>query len=234
MRSLSVTAAIGLCVLVQSAAAQGRQLPESVNCERDPIRPDEVWEQTEAHCLGLLPGIAARAGDILRLKLDSGETRTFQNVQKGCDSEPFVFEQCFVFTLEAFFQIANSFVVHKGYMECGYYILVDRQTGAELKLDTMPVYSPGGSWLVSVNADELCGRPYDIAIWSAASPPQPEFQYAQAKDQPYEVWEFIAWDGEDGIKLKAQVFDGKGGAETYHAEAVRTAQGWQLKRPWVK
>jgi hypothetical protein len=228
-----IAAVFGLCLLAPSAGAQSRQLPESVNCERDPFRPGEVWEQTEAHCLGLLPDIASRTGDTLRLTLDSGETRTFENVKEGCDSDPFVFERCFLFELEAYFQIGNSFVVHKGYMECGYYILIDRQTGEELNLDTMPIYSPGGLWFVSVNANELCGRPYDVAIWSAASPPQPEFQYAQAKDGPYENREFVAWDGEDRIKLRASLWDGKD-AQTYDTDAVRTMQGWQVKRPWAK
>jgi hypothetical protein len=238
MRNLTVAAAFGLCVLTQSVAAQGRQLPESVNCERDPIRPGEVWERTEAHCLGLLPDIAARTGNTLRLTLDSGETRNFQNVKEGCDADPFVYERCFAFELEAYFQIGNSFVVHKGYMECGTYILIDRQTGGELNLDTMPIYSPQGSWFVSVNADDLCGRPYDVAIWSAASPPQPEFQYAQAKQAqqvkgvPYETWEFVAWDGEDRIKLRVFLWDGSN-EQTFDTEAIRTVQGWQVKRPWA-
>jgi hypothetical protein len=231
MRTL-IVAAIGLCLMALACAAQSPRLPESVNCERDPMRPDEVWERTEAHCLGLLPEIAERNGKELRLTLDNGEAKTFQDVEEGCGPEKFVFERCFVYQLEAYFRIGNSFVVYHGYMECGYYILVDRRSGEEIKLDAMPIYSPNGTWFVSVNDSELCDRPYDVAIWSAASPPQPEFRYAQAKGGPSETWEFVAWDGEDRIKLRASLWDGKDW-QTHDTEAVRTMRGWQLKRPWV-
>jgi hypothetical protein len=235
MRKL-IAAAIGLCLAASAVAAQGRQLPESVNCERDPMHPDEVWERTEAHCLGLLPEIAQRTGDELRLILDNGEAKTFKDVEEGCAPKNFVFESCFVFRLEAYVRIGNSFVVYKGYMECGYYILVDRRSGEEVELESMPEYSPAGTWFVSVNASELCTRPYDVAIWSTATnPPAQAWEYAQAPGGvTNEAFEFVRWDGEDRIELRAYVYDGKGGSQQYDTEAVRTMQGWQVRRPWAQ
>jgi hypothetical protein len=144
------------------------------------------------------------------------------------------FEKCFVFRLQAYSRIGNSFSIRLSYSECGHFILVDRRNGEEIVLDTMPLYSPRGTWFVSANDSEACDRPYDIAIWSAGvSPAKREWDYVHASGGPYEAWEFLGWDGETAIKLRALVSDGKGGSQTYDTEAVYTTDGWELRRPWA-
>jgi hypothetical protein len=228
-----IAALITLCLMAGGAAEQVWQRPESVNCARNDRYPDKFWEETEAHCLEVLKTIAVRKGDVLQLTLEDGSTRSFKDVTEGCEPTSFVFEKCYVFRLQAYSRIGNSFTVSASFMECGHYLVVDRR-GGETLLDTMPVYSPLGTRFISVNASELCDRPYDVAIWSTdVSPPKREWEYAHANGGPYEVWEFLGWDGETTIRLRATVFDGKGGAQTYDTEAVHTAEGWRLARPWM-
>jgi hypothetical protein len=234
MRNL-VVAAISLGLMAQAAAAQTTQAPLSVDCSPRGTRSQPIWEETEAHCLGLLGGIAERTRGVLRLKMENGEPKSFEDVREGCESEPFVFEKCFVFRLLAYSQEGGSFLVNHAYSECGAIVMISRRTGEELRLPVMPTYSPNTKRLVAVDPDELCGRQYDIAIWSTVTAlPTLEWQYNHSQDGPYEVWDFVRWDGDDRIELRAQMFDGKGGAVTYDTEAIRTAQGWQLTRPWVK
>ena len=222
---------IGLALAAGTAIAQKRKLPESATCELSTTPQKPAWEQTETYCLKVLEGLVVRKGGALRLILENGATKAFSDVTDGCDE--YVFEKCAFFRLHEYSRVANSFSVRVSYLECGNFIVVDRRSGKEILLYEMPIFSPKGTWFVSVNASEACDRPDDIGIWSSAvSPPKPEWQYAHPHGR-YESWEFIGWDGETTIKLRATVFDGNGLPKTFDTEAVYTTDGWELDRPWA-
>ena len=113
-------------------------------------------------------------------------------------------------------------------------MLVSGTAGGEFELSTAPHYSPTGRRIVAVDANEMNERPHDIIVMSSSShPPKVEYQYTTPEGDKYELWSFVGWEGDNRIKLRAEVHDGRGGVAKHNTEAVLTAKGWQLKRPWV-
>lgn len=191
-------------------------------------------EKAEAECLASLKGIAERKGDDLHLKLKNGQFKILKNITSGCPPAAFDRMKCLHLRLIAHHARSGAFLVDVSYHEGGRVLLVSGTTGAETELSAAPHYSPGGKRLVVVDATELGDRPHDIMILSAESdPPRVEWQYSTPKGQPYEAWEFVAWNGDDRIRLRAEVHKG-GGVTRRDTEAIRTSAGWQLKRPWAR
>lgn len=194
-------------------------LPEPIRCEK------------EADCLSQLKGIARRTGDVLRVKLENGKTKTYKSDRKSCDSMTDI-DKCIVYDLRVYHPTASAFAIDIGYYEGGAAEVVSIKTGRVLALDTLPQFSPSGRWFVSVSNTEMGDRAYDVGIWSTTSDvPKQELRYSTPKGAPYEYWDFVAWDGDDRIKLKVSVSAGDGSSREFETDAVRTEQGWNLNRP---
>jgi hypothetical protein len=221
------------CVLASaSILASSAAMSETVLVkDNPPIQPiscvsnDDDKTET-ADCLQRFKELATRDGDTLQLNLANGKTKVYKNSnEEGCD--PF---SCAAFHLVAFYPSLRSFLVQNISYECADNELVSLRSGSILKMAaTVPKLSPNGKYLVSVDDDEMCGRAYDLAIWStSADPPALKLKH-QAEDGRYENWTVLGWAGDDRIKLKVLVNNEKT-HEFYDqdAEAVQSEKGWKL------
>lgn len=204
----------------------GMAVPETAFANDDPQSQPILCKMNQnvesAECLQRFQGLATREGDVLRLNLESGKTKTLADLNKGCD--PF---KCLAFHLAAFYPSLQSFLVEAISYECGHYELISRRSGSVVKISAsaIPELSPNGKYLVSVDQSDACDRAYDLAIWSTnTDPPAPGLKYRAKR---YENWSVAGWSGDDRIKLKVWVND-HGESYDQDVEAVRSAQGWKL------
>ncbi|MBC9877438.1 hypothetical protein G8O24_08770 [Bradyrhizobium sp. INPA01-394B] len=179
----------------------------------------------DATCQAKLKGLFERKGDTLILNLDGGTSKAYIGNSAACDGENVDASKCLVFRMLRYFPQSQFYLVEKGLYECGDYLFVSRRTGRETVMSAMPVLSPNGRYLLSIDDSDACERKYDIAVWSMRTdPPELEFNY-QAKQ--YENWELTTWKDDTHIRLKAWI-NGKTSYDQ-EAELVRGAEGWTLK-----
>jgi hypothetical protein len=185
----------------------------------------------EADCLANLEGLAWRTGDALTVRLEGGRIKMFQGDQQACTDHDA--DKCLSYELRAFLPAAHVYVVEWTTYEDRGGAVVSAKTGQSAVLGSLPEFSPKGQTFVSVDNDELNGRDYDVAIFSAGRGVLTEvFRYHTAASDPYEFWEFLGWDGDDRIRLKVTINMGTGGAFLVReTDAVRTGRGWKLNRP---
>jgi hypothetical protein len=212
-----------------SVAAQTTRSPVA-RCS--PTTPST--DQAEAECLPLLKGLAERNGNELRLRLRDGSHKSYESVTSGCEPpEKFDRAKCYHFRLVAFHPDPRAFVVDLSFDEGGRVMIVSGRTGQELELSSRPHYSPSGKWLVSVNSSEVGDHAYDIAVLSSKTDPAKiEWKYSSPEGD-YELWSFVGWDGDDRIKLRAEVRKGSGPVTEHMTTATFTSKGWVLRRPWA-
>jgi hypothetical protein len=209
-RALLACAALAIAT---PGSSQETGLQDAVRCEQ------------ESECLRALKGRAARQGDVLRLKMADGKWKSLRSNKKACEKDDA--SKCVIRELRAYLPSQGIYVVEWTTSGDGGSEVISATTGQTETLDTMPEFSPGGRWFVSVDPDELNERQYDIAIWSVdAGELKNEFSYMRDA-AAYEAWEFKGWDGEDRIKLRVT----RPNAQPVDTEAVHTDAGWRLKRP---
>jgi hypothetical protein len=162
----------------------------------------EVKDNVEdGACQNKLEGLFTRKGDTLTLKLDGGKSKTYVGNRAACDGENVDVSKCLVFVVLKYFPRTQSYLIERGFYECGAYLFVSRRTGSETVMYVIPVLSPNAKYLLSIDQSDACDRKYDIAIWSMQTdPPKLEFKY-EAKQ--YENWEVAAWENDTHIKMKA-------------------------------
>jgi len=212
------------CVLALGVVAPKMALATD-NPQFQPIlcQPDQTDTLVEsAECLERFKGLVTRDGDVLRLNLENGKTKVYVGNRKDCEEGSG--NECVIFRLVAFYPSLQSFMVLKGLFECGYYELVNRQTGGIVEFSTVPEWSPNGKYLVAVDLNDLCDHYYDLAIWSATGPPALELKRHQER---YERWTIAGWAGDDRIKLQVYTNSIEGSYDQ-DVEAVRSWSGWKL------
>lgn len=186
------------------------------------------WVAYEAKCLSELKGLAFRNGHILKLKLENGKFKTFQD--RPCDR--YDSGTCSTYAVAGYRPAQNLFIVEQSYFEDSTFWIVGGRTGDMTGLGgTMPEFSPTGRWLVSVDADDMNGVEYDVEIWSVGLGKLERKLAYSSKGKSYESWEFAGWDGDGRIKLKVASGEHDGVVET---DAVLTEQGWKLNFPEIK
>jgi hypothetical protein len=197
---------------------QGAQAP----AEPTPSEVHATHCDKEATCLADLHGLASRTGDLLKLKLDDGKTRTFRSNPKACDDDA---QNCNVTALVGFMPPLHMFVLRSGGYEIVRYLVVSGRDGKSFDLEAEPRLAPDGRHFVVVAADEMNGWERDVAIYSTASfPPRLEWSYRTEKTDPYSIYSFAGWDGNGRIKLRVS-----GADKETETEVTRTAEGWTLK-----
>jgi hypothetical protein len=179
----------------------------------------------DADCQNKLKGLFTREGDMLTLKLEGGKSKTYFGNRAACDGEHVDVEKCLVFAVLSYFPRTQSYLIERGYYECGAYLFVSRHTGSETVMYSIPVLSPNSKYLLSIDQSDACDRKYDIAIWSIETdPPKLEFKYVAKQ---YENWEVTAWKNDTHMKMKAFI-NGKAPYDQ-EAELVRKNSGWALQ-----
>jgi hypothetical protein len=204
---------LGIPSFVSSAFGQTAPAQLHVACELDVTCKEE------------LKNLLTRKGDALIVRLDGGRSKTYVSNLAACDGENVDFSKCIGFGLLDYFPQTRSYLIAKSYYECGDYLFVSRHTGSETIMSAIPVISPNGKYLLSIDQSDACDRKYDIAIWSVQTdPPKLEFKY-QAKQ--YENWNVTAWEDDTHITIKAWI-NGKTSYDQ-EAELVRSANSWALQ-----
>ncbi|MGJ5029076.1 hypothetical protein ACQR1I_19715 [Bradyrhizobium sp. HKCCYLS2038] len=213
-----------LCIFfgvnLSSSLAFGQTTPN-----QSPISCEIKNNVEDATCQEKLKNLITRNGEKLTLRLDKGKSKTYVSNLAACDGESVDVSKCISFNLLTYFPTLRSFLVSKSYYECGDYLFVSGRTGRETILSALPVISPNGKYLLSIDQNDACERKYDIAIWDLKTdPPKLEFKY-QAKQ--YENWDIVAWEDDAHILVKTWI----NGNPPYDQEAklLRSTNGWELQ-----
>lgn len=159
-----------------------------------------------------------RKGDVLHLRLESGEDATFANPAKSCEDED---EDCIVYVFDSYFEAGRSFVVEALYIEADEFLLVDGRSGEQTAVVARPRADPDGHRFICVRRDEMMG--YAMEMWRlTGSTPTQEWSYAP--DRPLD---FVAWRSADDVELAAVTYTGDG-ETTKPAHLLHDAEGWRL------
>jgi len=181
----------------------------------------------ERDCLQKFSQIAKRGGNVLTLRLSNGKTKTLTDQREACEQHDG--DRCMRYELIAYYPAQRAFVVAQDFYEGGRTILVSSRTGHETELIDEPHYSPSGKWIATVaGCDAYCDNGIDI--WSATDPPKLGLRYRPKKDA-YEHYEFVAWNGDDRLQMRAAMRVGTELRESLSIEAIRTPDGWRLTSP---
>jgi hypothetical protein len=215
--------------LAAPVLAQQREPAAAVHCLRDESKSEDP-AKAEQRCLERLAGLASRNGDQLRLTHEDGRINWFTDQRSACEQHQA--DKCVLHRLVAYYPIQKLFVVERSAYESFDVLVVSRQTGTVTRMDVHPHLSPGGTRLVAAAAIEAWDVENHIAIYYIQrNGLKLEWSYS-AKD--YELWEFVAWDGDETIKLNVTLRTvDRGGAEvlaTQSAVVRRTIFGWQLNK----
>jgi hypothetical protein len=199
---------------------------QSVLDTRTLCSPLEVHEGSpeEKPCLTELADAAKRDGHALTLKLKNGKTKVISDT-KECE-DPEKEGSCVKRRIVGYIG-DRQFIISVEPYECGYELLVNRRTGEEMKLGSLPVLSPNKKRFVVTgsNAGGECDPEHNVAIYSLSSdPPRLEWRFwTSDRNEDYFV---SGWDSENRVLLQWDANDGKKKA----TDLKLTAQGWQLKR----
>jgi len=187
-----------ICALLAGASvAQQLEPPHTVDCTPDKTKADPGPRETERPCLQQLNGLATRSGNLLRITLENGTTKTFKDEREACERNDV--EKCVLHRLTAYYPAQRLFVIEVDAYESFRVIAVHRRSGSVTQLDDYPHLAPGGKRFVTAFSSEAWDVERDIGIYSvAADSLELEWEY---KAQDYEIWNFVAWDGDDGVKL---------------------------------
>jgi hypothetical protein len=179
----------------------------------------------EDECLRVLRGRASRSGDVLRLKLATGETKTYRGDRKACDGDGDG-SKCLVFELAGYRSDIEAYVVSFTYQDGGGAVVLSARTGHEVGLAGVPTFSPDGRWFVCVADSDYPVDEYDVGVWAATpTGATVAFRY-KAKPNSAEEWSLVGWRGSDRIGLRLL----RAGAPEASPELVLTPQGWRLDR----
>ena len=225
-----------LALLLSGSATIAQMLPSAAQgqASRATLPADAIRCVEEADCLWHLKGRVERSGDVLRLKLEDGKTKELASNKKACEEHDT--SQCLVQRLAAYLPTQQFYIVDVEIYESSRTAVVNARTGEEAILHTAPHFSPDGRWFVA--ADESAD--HDVAIWVTIPHPNLSFGPYQVFlhdglgiESPARGWEFLAWEGNNRVRLKVFVFvDGE--TKQVETDAVLTDWGWKLNFPEIK
>ena len=121
---------LGVSLLTGSALGQTAPAQAPILCDiKDNVE--------DTACRNKLKGLFTRNGDTLTLKLDGGKSKTYVGNVAACDSKSIDVEKCLVFRVLGYFPQTQSYLVERGYYECGAYLFVSRHTGSETAMNAI-------------------------------------------------------------------------------------------------
>ena len=217
--ALTLLALAGACSPRDGAVTQ----PSSVG---DMCRPAQ-----EAECIGRSGGLAARDGNVLRLRLEGGKVAEFRSEPSACAEG--IAQKCVVYRLDGYRPTEDLFVVAETRYEGGDHVVVERKGGSRTVVDNhRPHFSPTGTHFVGVMSSEMHEPDRDLAIWSAGGgEPRLVWSHDRAR-QGFAVYEFVAWQGEDAVLLQSTCrATNAGPTRIEQAQIVRKDGAWTLVKP---
>jgi hypothetical protein len=211
------------------AYAMSKHPSQDGRCRGDTGAAD--LDRSEKACLAQLTGIATRQGNALRVKLQNGKSRVYQNRTEGCEQGTSA--DCIDYELTGYFAKHSLLLIQIGYYEGVEWMLVRLDNGKETKIVLPPFYSPHEKWLASACwslGPSGCENGIDIV---AAIPDQTahEWHYRVPDDEDA-FYEFVGWDGDERVKLNVTFNVGATGDQKTLPASVDLLNGvWQLKLP---
>lgn len=185
----------------------------------------------EADCIDKIKPLVARNDRELTITAKEGAN----NVIRFVNQIPSANEEAKVVKheLAAYNVERRIFLIVNYYYEDYDFTLVRADNGEKLDLDDIPDFSPSGERFVCVTKsgggwDRT--RDHDFIIWSIDKDTfRQEFLYKNPPEEHDFEWAFVAWDGENRIKLKATYYDKSAGIDRDNeAEAILTPEGWKV------
>lgn len=213
------------CLLASGCMTRGAPEPEPVTSA------DACHGLAEDACIAATNGDARRKGDLLSLKLASGKDKEYRSMPQACNEG--IHEKCLEYRLWGYRPADGLYVVSMGFTEGGGYLVVDKATGSEARLDNdIPNFSPSGRRFVGVMSSEAHEPELDLAVWSlAAGAPRLEWSHRTVAGK-YALYEFAGWQGEDRVRLKVTYGPTDGGPnKDGEATITRIDDGWALEKP---
>jgi hypothetical protein len=209
---------VGLLVALSAMSPSGtRALPAGEACNG------------EDACIRMYPGHVSRSGDALRIRLDNGRITTLKSTPKVCAGGNY--DGCMIQTLVAYRPVEGLYVVDVGFLEGGRTEVFARADGRSVSVNnTAPEFSLSGRLFVAVESSEAYDmQDRDLSIWSTGKG-VPALVWSHKPGDGYEIFEFVAWEGEDRVKLRATFgTDEKGTLKEGTAAVVRGPGGWKLE-----
>jgi hypothetical protein len=176
----------------------------------------------EAKCLEQLHGLASRNGDVLSLRLENGDTKTYEDDSAACNHAG---ESCSQTWLIGYLPSHQLFVLCNQGLQVRHCSLISRRDGDAATLEAQPHFSPDGNRFVVVAADDSNGI-NDVIIFNSGSFP-PLREWIHVPKQPTTTYAFLRWDGNNQVRLRESI--GKGD----HTDIAlsHTVDGWKLTGP---
>ncbi len=151
----------------------------------------------EKQCILRTKSFARRRGNELRLTFRNGTTRAYKDNQSPKACEQGSYESCKQYVLYDFFPEHELFLINIEYYESPEWRLVRQLKGNEETIVAPPRYSSSKKWLASVDWNEFDDRNNGIDIVPAMfNTVDRSFHY---RPKEYELWQFVAWDGDDRL-----------------------------------
>jgi hypothetical protein len=225
---LIILVGLATILLGGTVLAQPRELAGQVHCESTGKGEDSL--QLERLCLAQLGTVATRSGADLRLKLENGTSKTFTDERQACEQQNPA--KCLEYRLAAYYSVPKLFVIEQLAYESSRVMVVNGRNGSIARMDVHPHLAPGGKRLVMAAAIEAWDVEKEIAVY-AVQKDKIELEWSY-KAQEYEMWSFVAWEGDDRIKLQVELWtvgrNGERALTKQPAELRRTNAGWSLKK----
>ena len=177
-----------LCTAVQSSEI-ARQLEQCHRMDRDHTR--DCSEELESRILSKPASQAAHRGTLLTIRTRA-HVVTFKD-------RPKAETRTIVHTYLGLLHDLGYHVVFRRFWEGDGFVLVSDLSSKRFPMSAVPHASPKAQRVVSVSASEAY-NPNEIVIWRV-TPKRltQEFQYAPHE---YALYKFLAWEGEDIIRLE--------------------------------
>ncbi|GLH81677.1 hypothetical protein SSBR45G_65860 [Bradyrhizobium sp. SSBR45G] len=212
------------------AAQTGAATAPSV-CSK--IGEDGAGER-EAACLRELRGRVSRTGEVLSIRLETGQLKTYRNDQKSCDNDDA--QHCIHHVLLGYHPESRVYAIGMSYYEGSSVQLLSARTGATLGMRGVPHFTPDGTRFVVIDNDYAYGGEDDLAIGSFANGELSMDWHYRSENGPRE-WRFERWTDNDHVAL--QVFPADSGKkcplDDCKAFLVRFGSSWMVRPsplPW--
>jgi hypothetical protein len=181
-----------------------------------------VFCDKEAKCLEQLHGLASRNGDVLSLRLEGGETKTYEDDSAACNHAG---DSCSQTWLVGYLPAHQLFVLCNQGLQARHCSLISRRDGDAATLEAQPHFSPDGNRFLVIAADDSNGRNDVIVFNSGSFPPLREWIYVPK--QPRTTYAFLRWEGNNQVRLRESI------DKVDHTDIAlsHTADGWKLTGP---
>jgi hypothetical protein len=206
MRTRDAALGAVLCASAAASAAPPTQLAILRACG-DADSPAQCERVIEVDQIRQFPGVASRAGGVLRLKAKSGVVELRDNGIPGADDERPDFR---AYAFWDYWILRNAAIVSVASRAGDHYLLVDLNRGTQTKLIAEPVQSPDGNRFLVVDMCETqCSN--TIEIWRYDRDRPSRERWYRPKEKWYEA--DVRWKDSAALEIEYSVAVGSVPAE---------------------